>query len=209
MNSSPPHTPHGSLRSTAPARHAGRIGQSLQSDLASSTSSGDSAKNKSGSPAHGNARLLAVPVSPAGLATIATGAGLVIAVTRTNSASAAAASSMTAADPGRYIGVIPSHLLVCIVVVWSDKLRPRMTRAAGPIVWIPVIWSAWPVWLDRIPCRMRTQCTSTCGSATGLVGVLLAGALLPGRADLASRAGVVAEEHGTRARLRTQASEGR
>src|SRR5215813_5979518 len=204
MNSSPPHTPHGSLRSTAPARHAGRIGQSLHSDLASSTSSGDSAKNKSGSPAHGNARLLAVPVSPAGLATIATGAGLVIAVTRTNSASAAAASSMTAAVPGRYIGVIPSHLLVCIVVVWSDKLRPRMTKAADPMLWVRGLWGSWPVWLDRIPGRMRTQCTTTNGGDTGRTGVLLlADALLRGGIRLASRMGGVAEAHG--ARLRSQA----
>jgi hypothetical protein len=47
----------------------------------------------------------------AGAGTIAT--GMPIAVTRTNSASATATSSMTAAVPGRYIGVIPSHLQIC------------------------------------------------------------------------------------------------
>ena len=48
-NSSPPQTPQGSRRSSAPARHASRIGQSRHSALASSTSAGDSAKNSSGS----------------------------------------------------------------------------------------------------------------------------------------------------------------
>jgi hypothetical protein len=45
------------------------------------------------------------------LTTTVTGTLLLIAVTRTKSASAAAESSMTAAGPRRYIGVIPSHLL--------------------------------------------------------------------------------------------------
>src|SRR5262245_44366465 len=49
MSSSPPHTPHGSLRSSAPARHSLRTGQGRHSAFASSTSDGDSAKNSSGS----------------------------------------------------------------------------------------------------------------------------------------------------------------
>lgn len=52
-NSSPPQTPQGSRRSAAPARHAARARQPPHSDLASSTSSGDSAKNRSGSSEHG------------------------------------------------------------------------------------------------------------------------------------------------------------
>src|SRR5690606_32359560 len=49
-NRSPPQTPQGSRRSFAPARQASRSGQVRHSDLAYSTSSGDSAKNTSGSP---------------------------------------------------------------------------------------------------------------------------------------------------------------
>src|SRR3954447_17491378 len=49
MNSSPPQTPQGSRRSSAPARHSLRIGQSTHSAFAVSTSAGDSAKNSSGS----------------------------------------------------------------------------------------------------------------------------------------------------------------
>src|SRR3954453_3517988 len=49
MKSCPPHTPHGSRRSSAPARHSARTGQPPHSDLASSTSLGDSAKKSSGS----------------------------------------------------------------------------------------------------------------------------------------------------------------
>src|SRR5258708_20524968 len=115
---------------------------------------------------------------------------------------------MTAADPGRYIGVIPSHLLVCIVFIWSEKLWPRMTKAADPMLWVRGLWGSWPVWLDRIPRRMRTQCTTTCGSDTGRVGVLLADGLLPGRLRLASLMGGVAEEHGSRAWPWTRACEG-
>src|SRR6478736_2372780 len=47
---SPPQTPHGSLRSSAPARQAALAGHSAQSTLARSRSSGFSAKNRSGSP---------------------------------------------------------------------------------------------------------------------------------------------------------------
>ena len=47
---SPPQTPHGSPRSSAAARHCWRIGQSTHSALACSSSSGRSAKNRSGSP---------------------------------------------------------------------------------------------------------------------------------------------------------------
>src|SRR5260221_12804833 len=101
---------------------------------------------------------------------------------------------MTAAVPGRYIGVIPSHLLVCIVAVCSDKLWPRMTKAADPMLWVRGLGGSKPVWLDRIPRRTRTQCTTTSGSDTGRVGVLLAGARLPSRATLASRMGGVATE---------------
>src|SRR5699024_9786042 len=49
MRISPPHTPHGSDRSTAPARHSARAGHSWQSALAASRSRGDSEKNSSGS----------------------------------------------------------------------------------------------------------------------------------------------------------------
>src|SRR5215472_2463782 len=116
---------------------------------------------------------------------------------------------MTAADPGRYIGVIPSHPLVCIVFIWSDKLWPRMTKAADPMLWVRGLWGSWPVWLDRIPRRMRTQCTTTCGSDTGRVRVLLAGGLRPGRLLLASLVGGVAEDHGSRAGPRIRVREDR
>src|SRR5918995_2392696 len=52
-NSSPPQTPQGSRRSYAPARHCDRTGHSWHSDLASSTSAGDSANQSSGSVRHG------------------------------------------------------------------------------------------------------------------------------------------------------------
>ena len=56
---SPPHTPHGSSRSSAAARHWRRIGQSAHSTLARSRSAGFSANHKSGSPAwHGKCRQL-------------------------------------------------------------------------------------------------------------------------------------------------------
>ena len=45
----PPQTPHGSRRSSAPARHSVRTGQVWHKDFASSTSAGDSAKKSSGS----------------------------------------------------------------------------------------------------------------------------------------------------------------
>ena len=45
----PPHTPQGSRRSSAPARHSARTGQVWHKDFASSTSAGDSAKKSSGS----------------------------------------------------------------------------------------------------------------------------------------------------------------
>ncbi len=48
-SNSPPHTPHGSPRSRASARHAARTGQPAHSSLARATSCGDSAKNRSGS----------------------------------------------------------------------------------------------------------------------------------------------------------------
>ncbi len=47
-NSSPPQTPQGSRRSSAPSRHMDRTGQSRQSVLANSTSEGDSANHSSG-----------------------------------------------------------------------------------------------------------------------------------------------------------------
>src|SRR3954454_7857118 len=47
--SSPPQTPHGSRREIASARQVERVGQSMQRALARSTSTGDSAKKRSGS----------------------------------------------------------------------------------------------------------------------------------------------------------------
>src|SRR3954463_7333686 len=49
MKSSPPQTPQGSRRSSAPARHSCRTGQAWQRDLANSTSAGASANQSSGS----------------------------------------------------------------------------------------------------------------------------------------------------------------
>lgn len=91
---------------------AARAGQSPHSDLASSTSAGDSAKNRSGSSAHGSARPRTIPTATAGLSTTVTGTDLPITGTRATSASAASESSSTAAVPSRCIGSIPSHLLV-------------------------------------------------------------------------------------------------
>src|SRR5699024_2909530 len=52
---SPAQTPQGSSRSRAPARQAARIGQSMHSSLARSSSAGDSENHRSASPVwHGN-----------------------------------------------------------------------------------------------------------------------------------------------------------
>src|ERR1035441_3411643 len=64
--SSPPQTPHGSLRSIAPDRQASCAGQPRHSDLAYSTSSGASAKNISGSSLHGRPRPLGTPAIVSG-----------------------------------------------------------------------------------------------------------------------------------------------
>src|SRR6266516_4921124 len=82
-----------------------------------------------------------------------------------------------------------------------------MIKAADPMFWVRGLRGSWPVWLDRIPRRMRTHCTTASSGDTGRRGVLLAGAQLPGGVRLASRAGGVAEEHGARARLRTHMGE--
>src|SRR5215469_11906724 len=52
--SSPPHTPHGSWRSRAPARQAILAAHPRHMALAVSTSCGDSAKNRSGSSVQGS-----------------------------------------------------------------------------------------------------------------------------------------------------------
>ena len=56
ISSSPPQTPQGSLRSSAPVRQASLASQPRHIALAVSTSSGDSAKNSSGSSVHGRSR---------------------------------------------------------------------------------------------------------------------------------------------------------
>src|SRR5580704_17148115 len=56
MSSSPPQTPQGSRRSSAPVRHAIRARQSRHIAFACSRSCGDSAKNSSGSSVHGRSR---------------------------------------------------------------------------------------------------------------------------------------------------------
>src|SRR5579859_719669 len=122
-------------------------------------------------------------------------------------------SSMTAAVPGRYIGVIPSHLLVCASLSGLTNV-PRMIKAADPMFWVRGLWGSWPVWLDRIPRRMRTHSTTASGGDTGRVGVLLAGVLLaggvlagllPGENRLADRVGGVCEEDGTWTRRQARA----
>ena len=55
-NSSPPQTPHGSARCSAPVRQPGRTGQPRHSALARRMSSGFSAKNNSGSLRQGSSR---------------------------------------------------------------------------------------------------------------------------------------------------------
>src|SRR5260370_36461443 len=99
-NSSPPHTPQGSRRSIAPDRHAILAAQPTQSAFAVSTSSGDSAKNSSGSSVQGScvlraagttARLTSVRPDPD-----RTGSGA-------ETASNPAAPEATAAVPGPYI----------------------------------------------------------------------------------------------------------
>jgi aryl-alcohol dehydrogenase-like predicted oxidoreductase len=67
-SSSPPHTPHGSSRPSAPARQAIRSPQAPHRALARSTSRGASAKNSSGSRRQGRSRAtrsaVAVPPAP-------------------------------------------------------------------------------------------------------------------------------------------------
>src|SRR5579871_5786953 len=72
-----------------------------------------------------------------------------------------------------------------------------MTKAADPIFGSAASWGSWPVLLDRIPRRMRTQCTATSRSDTGLVGELLvARVLLPDVFGLASHLDAIAEQVG-------------
>src|SRR6266702_1391824 len=56
LSSPPPQPPQGSLRSSAPVRQASLASQPRHIALAASTSSGDSAKNSSGSSVHGRSR---------------------------------------------------------------------------------------------------------------------------------------------------------
>src|ERR1700722_6239869 len=99
-NSSPPHTPQGSRRSIAPARHASLAAQSTQSAFADSTSSGDSAKNSSGSSVQGSCALRAAGTT-ARVTSVSPDPG------RTDSgaetASNPAVPAATAAVPGPYI----------------------------------------------------------------------------------------------------------
>src|SRR6266702_1998723 len=78
-----------------------------------------------------------------------------------------------------------------------------MTKAADPMLWVHGLWGSGPVWLDRIPRRMRNPCTTTSGGDPDRVGVLLAGLLL---AWLVLAERVVAED-GHCARLRARARE--
>jgi len=64
ISNSPPQTPQGSLRSSAPARQASLAGHPRHIAFACSTSCGDSAKNSSGSSVHGRTRLSPVVSCP-------------------------------------------------------------------------------------------------------------------------------------------------
>src|ERR1700722_10407532 len=99
-NSSPPHTPQGSRRSMAPDKHAILAAQPTQSAFAVSTSSGDSAKNGSGSSVQGS-RVLRAAGTTARMTSVRpdseyTGSGA-------DTASNPAAPAATAVVPGPYI----------------------------------------------------------------------------------------------------------
>src|SRR5205807_6606518 len=72
ISSSPPQTPQGSLRSSAPVRQASLASQPRHIALAVSTSWGDSAKNSSGSSVHGRSSPPGSAVAEPATATIPT-----------------------------------------------------------------------------------------------------------------------------------------
>src|ERR1035438_7494273 len=142
--SSPPQTPQGSRRSCAPERQVFRAGQPQQSALASSTSSGDSARNSSGSSVHGRSPVLHATGIAAWLGAALTAAWLGAALTAAwlgaaltaawlgagaadapadtpdlpgsgaDSDSTPAGPAATAVVPGRYIGPSPFVLVILL-----------------------------------------------------------------------------------------------
>src|ERR1035438_9933032 len=160
--SSPPQTPQGSRRSCAPERQVFRAGQPQQSALASSTSSGDSAKNSSGSSVHGRSPVLHATGIAAWLGAALTAAWLGAALTAAwlgagtadgtadtpdlpgsgaDSDSNPAGPAATAVVPGRYIGPSPFVLVIlleCGLSLVRQTVGPAchrhcMTKAADPV----------------------------------------------------------------------------
>ena len=186
--SSPPHTPHGSWRSRAPARQAILAAHPRHMALAVSTSCGDSAKNRSGSSVHGSVN----PVRAAGTTALAaTGEDIrggtapgapwplpVPLTPGTDSVSSPTVPGATVVVAGQYMS-IPSSRRSC---------RSGLRRSRGPDKYLrprtrfgsAAFWGSRPVFLDRIPSRMRTRLVAAVGGDTGHFLVLLAGDLLNG-----------------------------
>lgn len=128
-SNSPPQTPHGSPRCSAPARQAARIGQPRHSALACRRSCGSSAKNSSGSRRQGSSgaalthRSLRVPV---GLAAIT---GLRAVNGCSPRARAPAARTSGTEIPGRSLGPGLDRAGTC--PGWPAARRPGAGRTGS------------------------------------------------------------------------------
>src|SRR5215470_561083 len=155
--SSPPHTPHGSWRSRAPLRQAILTEHSWHMALAVSTSCGDSAKNRSGSSVHGSTDLVRVtgttilpgPLTPG-----------------TDSVSSPAVPDATAVVAGQYMS-IPSRPSRPVALHWRRSRGPRKYLRPRTRFGSAAFWGSRPVFLDRIPSRMRTRVVAAGGGDTG------------------------------------------
>src|SRR5215467_8669652 len=147
--SSPPHTPHGSWRSRAPVRQAIGTGHSRHMALAVSTSCGDSAKNRSGSSVHGSTDLVRTTGTMAVAGPLTPG---------TDSVSSPVVPDATAVVAGQYMS-IPSRPSRPFPSALAEVARTRFGSAA--------FWGSRPVFLDRIPSRMRTRVVAASGGDAG------------------------------------------
>src|SRR3984957_10783944 len=118
-SSSPPQTPHGSRRASAPSRQATRILQPWQRAFAASTSAGASAKNNSGSSAHGRSRPTGTLVWLKSAAIPPWSASLSTHESITATASIEASGHCIGAIPSRFAG--PRTLFVPALGLRSDE----------------------------------------------------------------------------------------
>src|SRR5262245_11022829 len=125
--------------------------------LAVSTSCGDSAKNRSGSSVHGSTDLvratgtmtLAGPLTPG-----------------TDSVSSPVVPVATAVVAGQYMS-IPSRASRPCRLLWRRSRGPGKYQRPRTRFGSAAFWGSRPVFLDRIPSRMRTRVVAAGGGDTG------------------------------------------